>query len=364
MKPKASHFILIFLFLTDCMCKIVVLNSNETYPERIAAFGPRIEEDSNYSGVLVPVGYILLNGEESKEFGRENSNGCKIFEPPIPANISWIALVERGECTFVEKVRAMQKSGASAVIVGDNEQNNMLITMYGIGDVSDIKIPSVFTSQWVYRDLRYQSVSYLLHKPSVSQFTSSSLWVLLTKDDDREWPMLDIIIVTIIAPGVILLFLYFLWKFRRQRIVIENEDVNNDESGVLDQEDLDAMPTKVFFVHEKAENAPETCAVCIEDFEDGDIVRPLKCKHEFHLKCIDTWLLKRKKTCPICKKDMSSESIENIPEDAPLLEQSSSDNVSSSRSSRLFSVASLMRLFNRSDSRDSNLSENRNQNSP
>ncbi|KAJ4715643.1 RING/U-box superfamily protein [Melia azedarach] len=43
------------------------------------------------------------------------------------------------------------------------------------------------------------------------------------------------------------------------------------------------------------------CAVCLSDFEDGDKVRNLKCKHTFHRDCLDKWLQQYLATCPICR---------------------------------------------------------------
>lgn len=47
----------------------------------------------------------------------------------------------------------------------------------------------------------------------------------------------------------------------------------------------------------------ETCAVCLEDFKQGDQVRMLACRHLFHYYCIDKWLTTRKSTCPTCKSN-------------------------------------------------------------
>ncbi|XP_071946308.1 uncharacterized protein [Antedon mediterranea] len=41
------------------------------------------------------------------------------------------------------------------------------------------------------------------------------------------------------------------------------------------------------------------CAICLEDFKDGEDIRVVPCGHEFHRRCVDPWLLSNK-TCPLC----------------------------------------------------------------
>ncbi|KAH8896410.1 hypothetical protein GQ53DRAFT_743579 [Thozetella sp. PMI_491] len=41
------------------------------------------------------------------------------------------------------------------------------------------------------------------------------------------------------------------------------------------------------------------CAICADDFTDGEDVRRLPCRHVYHPSCIDTWLLERSGTCPL-----------------------------------------------------------------
>lgn len=69
-----------------------------------------------------------------------------------------------------------------------------------------------------------------------------------------------------------------------------------------------------------------TCAICVDEFEDGDEVRLLPCGHRFHQlvgrnlcgpflvlpgthgvrnpQCIDPWLLSSSVYCPLCKSDL------------------------------------------------------------
>lgn len=47
----------------------------------------------------------------------------------------------------------------------------------------------------------------------------------------------------------------------------------------------------------------DCCAVCLVDYEQGDLVRPLPCNHRFHRACIDTWLRQRP-VCPLCMQNI------------------------------------------------------------
>lgn len=45
------------------------------------------------------------------------------------------------------------------------------------------------------------------------------------------------------------------------------------------------------------------CAVCLCDYEVGDTMRPLPCKHVFHHRCINKWL-QRNGVCPLCMQNV------------------------------------------------------------
>eukprot|EP00798_Chlamydomonas_sp_ICE-L_P024890 gene24890-10555_t len=43
-----------------------------------------------------------------------------------------------------------------------------------------------------------------------------------------------------------------------------------------------------------------SCTVCLCEYEEGEMMRRLPCRHEFHLACIDKWMTQHT-TCPVCR---------------------------------------------------------------
>ena len=59
-----------------------------------------------------------------------------------------VILIERGECTFVTKVRNVEKAGANVALVGDTvEENSEVFIMSDDGSGHSINIPSFFINK-------------------------------------------------------------------------------------------------------------------------------------------------------------------------------------------------------------------------
>eukprot|EP00842_Homolaphlyctis_polyrhiza_P004541 jgi/Hompol1/5088/HPOL_000484-RA len=43
--------------------------------------------------------------------------------------------------------------------------------------------------------------------------------------------------------------------------------------------------------------------MCLCDYQNGDRVRELACRHRFHADCIDPWFSLAKRKCPVCNQD-------------------------------------------------------------
>ncbi|KAI8981772.1 hypothetical protein BDF20DRAFT_818206, partial [Mycotypha africana] len=251
--------------------------SNDTLVDRIAAFGPRISGDIDITGNLVKVASFIEQQQQQ--------------QPTLPTVKNWIALVERGQCSFLQKVRAMQESGAIAVVVGDRYFNGW-ITMYAPGDTSDIHIPSVFVAQHQYKRLLMKYV-LLVHRP-----------------------LLDMLLVVVLSPAVMMLFIYLTWQLRQRQ---------RKKNDIAPHNIVSRLPTYQFRREKKSSNHKTIseeegdgatdgegellCAICLEEYLDGEVLRVLPCKHEFHTKCVDAWLTSHKKFCPICKFDICQKSV-------------------------------------------------------
>jgi len=328
------YFVILFsiLFIYYSHSEILVLNSNTTYLDRLAVFGPRIY----YPGLK---GRLVLY-ESLHPHG--NPKGCQVVKAPFEE--PWIALVERGSCSFIEKVRALQKSNASAVIVGDDMAFGGLVTMKSDQDTSDVDIPSVFITNWEYKALKYlitdsQTFLHNLETNLLDPFTYDNeedqmeaflfgqmklmfglLFgdipfieiILLPNPMFGGFPLSDIILLTVIAPLIMILFVCSLYRYRRHLVqmsgatTIESIAQSDPNTLVATPSMVQSLPTFLYHWKSRKLNDPETCAICLEDFQDGENLRILPCHHHFHMHCIDPWFLCRKRTCPICKANAFS----------------------------------------------------------
>ena len=50
------------------------------------------------------------------------------------------------------------------------------------------------------------------------------------------------------------------------------------------------------------DSLPKDCCVCLSEFQERDRIRKLSCGHEFHMKCVDQWLIRGDFKCPVCRK--------------------------------------------------------------
>ncbi|KAK4724424.1 hypothetical protein R3W88_027203 [Solanum pinnatisectum] len=51
-------------------------------------------------------------------------------------------------------------------------------------------------------------------------------------------------------------------------------------------------------------DSEEICSICLSEYVNNDTIGTLHCGHEYHATCIEKWLLRGKKNCPICRSSV------------------------------------------------------------
>jgi len=86
----------------------------------------------------------------------------------------------------------------------------------------------------------------------------------------------------------------------------ENNDNRTEDSGLfyLNKTQIVKFKNMVGFGDEKE----DICSICLDIFNDDDILRKMPCNHYYHQTCIDEWF-KNHNTCPICRQNIALKNI-------------------------------------------------------
>uniref|UniRef100_A0A670Y577 RING-type E3 ubiquitin transferase n=1 Tax=Pseudonaja textilis TaxID=8673 RepID=A0A670Y577_PSETE len=78
-------------------------------------------------------------------------------------------------------------------------------------------------------------------------------------------------------------------------------------------------------------SSPPICAICLEEFCEGQELRIITCSHEFHRQCVDPWL-QQHQTCPLCMFNI----VDRIPPTLPRQSREDRHNSGSRQRPHLF----------------------------
>ncbi|KAJ7420389.1 E3 ubiquitin-protein ligase RNF13 [Willisornis vidua] len=293
-------------------------NGTQTFDDLPARFGYRLPAEGLKG--------FLINSKPE--------NACEpIAPPPLRDNSSgaFIVLIRRLECNFDVKVLNAQRAGYKAAIV-HNVDSDDLISM-GSNDIEVLKkidIPSVFIGETSANSLK-EEFTYEKggHVVLIPEFSLPLEYYLI--------PFLIIVGICLILIVIFMQHCVQLWNPQHRTDVELLEQIQRRPwrcpragapLGWSQAGRAGAPPGE-----EKAPGTPESpwqglkglvrkvgtnflagpvatgqgdeydvCAICLDEYEDGDKLRILPCSHAYHCKCVDPWLTKTKKTCPVCKQ--------------------------------------------------------------
>ncbi|KAJ8409402.1 hypothetical protein AAFF_G00228030 [Aldrovandia affinis] len=269
-------------------------NKTETFDDLPARFGYRLPSEG-LKGFLI---------------GARPENACEpLAPPPVRDNLSsaFVVLIRRFDCNFDIKVLNAQNAGYKAAIV-HNVDSDDLISM-GSNDLDFLKqinIPSVFvgeeTANSLKEDYTYDKGGHVILMPDFSL--------------PIEYYLIPFLIIVGIC--LILIIVFMVTKCVQDRHKARRSRLRKDQ--------LKKLPIHKY----RKGDSYDVCAICLDEYEEGDKLRVLPCFHAYHCKCVDPWLTKTKKTCPVCKQkvvpsqgdsdsDDSSQEDDEVSENTPLL---------------------------------------------
>ncbi|WOK92881.1 E3 ubiquitin-protein ligase [Canna indica] len=82
-------------------------------------------------------------------------------------------------------------------------------------------------------------------------------------------------------------------------------DVVGTESRGLSADTIAALPSVNYKAESVQDDNVEQCVICRLEYEDGDSLVLLSCKHKYHSECINKWL-QINKVCPVCNAEVST----------------------------------------------------------
>ncbi|XP_069583640.1 E3 ubiquitin-protein ligase RNF13 isoform X2 [Ranitomeya imitator] len=244
-------------------------NVSKSFEDLPARFGYRLPSD----GLK---GFLITSKPE---------NACEpIAPPPVQKDNTssvYIVLIRRLDCNFDIKVLNAQKAGYKAAIVY-NVDSDDLISM-GSNDVDILKkidIPSVFIGEESAKIMQ-------------EQFTwDKGAYIELKPDGNLPLEYYLIPFLIIVGICLVLIVVFMITKFVQDRHRARRNRLRKDQ--------LKKLPIHKF-------------------------------KKAYHCKCVDPWLTKTKKTCPVCKQKVvpsqgdsesdsdSSQEDNDVSENTPLL---------------------------------------------
>ncbi|TSK53812.1 E3 ubiquitin-protein ligase RNF13 [Bagarius yarrelli] len=289
MLSATQIFIITFISLLPVEAHINAFgsdNQTERFSDAPALFGCRLP-NQGLKGFLISA---------------RPENGCvPIDPPPVRENSSssFIVLIKRFHCNFDIKVLNAQRAGYMAAIVHNVDSEELLNMGFDDMEVTkQITIPSVFIGE---RDSKSLLEEYAFEK---------------------GLPLGFCLIPFLIIVGIclILIVVFMVIKFVQDRHRVRRNRLRKDQ--------LKKLPVHKY----KKGDAYDVCAICLDEYEEGEKLRVLPCSHAYHCKCVDPWLTKTKRTCPVCKQkvvppgsqsdsdsDSGGDESEEVSESTPLL---------------------------------------------
>ncbi|XP_064612303.1 LOW QUALITY PROTEIN: E3 ubiquitin-protein ligase ZNRF3-like [Liolophura sinensis] len=223
----------------------------------------------------------------------------------------WVGVVKLEEphlgpdpCMSVyQKAKRAIQRGATAVVF-DVTDDPMAGQQLNQANLRSLDRPVV-----IIRDNEANRLMQIVNTQKVARarIVYSSPDAMITKGENKEYFEMAIFVAVFIIFCIIciVVILKLKWRHRHRQVSIpelakravaklETRKYKLAVSEVKVSPSLSLSPD-----HYSQSSMYESCAICLEEYRDGQELRVLPCSHEFHRGCVDPWLITNC-TCPLC----------------------------------------------------------------
>ncbi|GIY96673.1 e3 ubiquitin-protein ligase RNF167 [Caerostris extrusa] len=245
----------------------------DSFQDREAAF------DDNF---VTQEGYLV---------NADPPDGCTSIAPPsFLTNFTmgkFVLINGTSECGFTAKVRNAEKAGYDVAIIYDPSPMPFEYIHIVPFKRLQITIDVLFIS---YED------GIILRSNYVYNNSYQYNYRVRIKPDTP-----DITYYMYLFGGVIGICFFVMLLFMMCLLIKCIQEKRRSRRNRLSSRQIKQIPTAKFTKGDQY----DVCAICLEDYNEGDKLRILPCSHAYHAKCIDPWLMNNRRNCPLCKRKIT-----------------------------------------------------------
>uniref|UniRef100_A0A8C1YBS5 Si:dkeyp-86f7.4 n=1 Tax=Cyprinus carpio TaxID=7962 RepID=A0A8C1YBS5_CYPCA len=226
----------------------------------------------------------------------------------------WIALIKKGDCKYSQKIQAAQRQGASAVVIYNIDgtgNNTELMAHSDAKGIVAIMVGNILGTEMV--DLVKNGsdvyVAIAVAKPHGLWYRSSWAYPL-------SYTLIGLTTMTLFYFA----FLFIKRMYRNQQFRKQVMEMKRENEKAIAKLEVRTLRTG----DPEVESEDVSCVVCTDSFKHNEKVTILPCRHFYHKKCIEPWLLEHP-TCPMCKFHILKYKIDEESDEPPSSSSPSSD---------------------------------------
>lgn len=211
-------------------------------------------------------------------------NACQPIAPP-PTNKQFFVLIDDGGCAADVKAYRAHKQNYDATIIRSLDSSSSWI-IDGSGKYNHNLRKDIVIS------VGKEGGEFL------AKHASTPGCLVKITPQDIYWDIRFYLIPFAIIVGICVVLMAMFMISRYYQHFLEQR------RSRLSPGKLRKIPTKKF---KKGEDFYDVCAICLDEYQNGDRLRILPCEHAYHCKCVDPWLTEGKRTCPVCKRSVETD---------------------------------------------------------